>query len=166
MVRLNLQRINRLSPYEVTQGDNPMCYQFITDYGGIYAISFIEDDLLLCDDSYQFIIANINNKKSPQDYKLREAIMAIVYEFFECSNTTLLYICETGDGKQSMRSRLFELWFNTSPRKSDFVFMSADVKDADGIRNYAAIILRVDNPNLKNVVAEFTENIQLLSQKP
>lgn len=166
MVNLDLQRINKVSPYEVTQEGDIMCYQFVTDYGCIYAISFIEDDLLLSDESYQFIIANINNAKSPQDYKLREAIMAIVYEFFECSNTTLLYICETGDGKQGTRSRLFELWFNTSPRKSDFMFMSADVKDADGIRNYAAIILRIDNPNLKNIVAEFTENIQLLSQKP
>ena len=45
-------------------------------------------------------------------------------------------------------------------------FMSADIRDADGIQNYAAIIIRLDNPNLKSIVAEFTETIQKLSQKP
>ena len=38
--------------------------------------------------------------------------------------------------------------------------MSADIRDADGIQNYAAIIIRLDNPNLKSIVAEFTETIQ------
>lgn len=92
--------------------------------------------------------------------------MAIVYEFFECSNTTLLYICETGDSKQGMRNRLFEIWFNSSLRKSDFVFMSADIRDAEGIPYYAAIVVRFDNPRLTSVIAEFTETVQLLSQKP
>ena len=64
-----------------------------------------------------------------------------------------------------MRNRLFEFWFHSSPRKSDFAFMSADIRDADGIQNYAAIIIRLDNPNLKSIVAEFTETIQMLSQK-
>ena len=58
------------------------------------------------------------------------------------------------------------IWFHSSPRKSDFAFMSADIRDADGIQNYAAIIIRLDNPNLKSIVAEFTETIQMLSQKP
>mgnify|MGYP001537902201 CR=1 FL=1 len=62
-----------------------------------------------------------------------------------------------------MRNRLFEFWFHSSPRKSDFAFMSADIRDADGIQNYAAIIIRLDNPNLKSIVAEFTETIQMLS---
>lgn len=166
MVILDLERINSVSPYRVMQGDDLMCFQFITDYGVNYVVSFIEDELLLSDESYQFIIANVNNVKSPHDPKLREAIMAIVYEFFDSSNVTLLYICETGDGKQSMRSRLFELWFNASPRKSDFVFLSADMHDVDGMQNYAAIIVRIDNPKLKDIVAEFAETVQLLSQKP
>ena len=53
-----------------------------------------------------------------------------------------------------------------SLRKSDFVFMSADIRDAEGIPNYAAIVVRLDNPRLTSVIAEFTETVQLLSQKP
>ena len=143
-----------------------MCFRFVTDFGVTYYVSFLEDELILSDESYQFIIANTNNRKSPRDSKIKQTVMAIVYEFFECANTTLLYICETGDSRQSMRNRLFEIWFNSSSRKSDFVFMSADLRDAEGIHNYAAIIVRVDNPRLTFIISEFTQTIQLLSQKP
>ena len=86
MVSLNLERINSNSPYAVTALRDSMCFRFVTDFGVIYYVSFLEDELMLSDESYQFIIANTNNRKSPRDSKLRRAIMAIVYEFFECSN--------------------------------------------------------------------------------
>ena len=130
MVSLNLERINSNSPYAVTALRDSMCFRFVTDFGVIYFVSFLEDELKLSDESYQFIIANTNNRKSPRDSKLRRAIMAIVYEFFECSNTTLLYICETGDSKQSMRNRLFEFWYHSSPRKSEFTYMSTNIREA------------------------------------
>ena len=85
MVSLNLERINSNSPYAVTALRDSMCFRFVTDFGVIYYVSFLEDELMLSDESYQFIIANTNNRKSPRDSKLRRAIMAIVYEFFECS---------------------------------------------------------------------------------
>ena len=138
MVDLNLDRINSHSPYVVTASEGSMSFQFVTDFGVTYNVSFLEDELMLSDESYQFIIANTNNKKSPRDSKMKQTIMAIVHEFFECSNTTLLYICETG----------------------------ADIRDAEGIPNYAAIVVRLDNPRLTSVIAEFTETVQLLSQKP
>lgn len=122
MVSLNLERINSNSPYAVTALRDSMCFRFVTDFGVIYYVSFLEDELMLSDESYQFIIANTNNRKSPRDSKLRRAIMAIVYEFFECSNTTLLYICETGDSKQSMRNRL--LSFGFIPRRVNLISLS------------------------------------------
>ena len=60
------------------------------------------------EDAYQLIIANVNHRSSPRDAKVRDTVIGIVDEFFRKNNTTLLYICETGDSKQSMRSRLFE----------------------------------------------------------
>lgn len=40
------------------------------------------------------------------------------------------------------------------------------VVDADGVVNYATMILRNDNPRFAQVVEEYTQSIQLLSQKP
>ena len=155
---------NTSYPVETTVEDG--FYQIFTDAGVLYSVGFMEDDILLSQNSYQLIIANINNHKSPRDHKVRDTIIAIVDEFFRNNNSTLLYICETGDSKQSMRSRLFEYWFSTYNRKALFTMISSSIVDEEGVVNFATIILRNDNPNLSEIIAEFTESIQLLSQKP
>ena len=163
---LSLKRINENSSYPVETTGEDGFYQFFTDRGVHYSLGFMEDDILLSQNSYQLIIANINNHKSPRDHKVRDTIIAIVDEFFRNNNSTLLYICETSDSKQSMRSRLFEYWFSTYNRKALFTMISSSIVDEEGVVNFATIILRNDNPNLSEIIAEFTESIQLLSQKP
>lgn len=163
---LSLKRINENSSYPVETTGEDGFYQFFTDGGVHYSVGFMEDDILLSQNSYQLIIANINNHKSPRDHKVRDTIIAIVDEFFRNNNSTLLYICETSDSKQSMRSRLFEYWFSTYNRKALFTMISSSIVDEEGVVNFATIILRNDNPNLSEIIAEFTESIQLLSQKP
>ena len=163
---LSLKRINENSSYPVETTGEDGFYQFFTDGGVHYSVGFMEDDILLSQNSHQLIIANINNHKSPRDHKVRDTIIAIVDEFFRNNNSALLYICETGDSKQSMRSRLFEYWFSTYNRKALFTMISSSIVDEEGVVNFATIILRNDNPNLSEIIAEFTESIQLLSQKP
>lgn len=158
MIGLSLERINRLAAYEVEQCNKAGFFQFFTDSGIHYSVGFMEDDILLSKDSYQLIIANIN--------KVRDTILPIVDEFFNVNNSTLLYICETGDNKQRMRSRLFEYWFSTYTRKSQFTTISSSIIDDEGVVNYATIILRNDNPCLSEIISEFTESIQALSQNP
>lgn len=126
----------------------------------------MEDDLLMQEDAYQLIIANVNHRSSPRDAKVRDTVIGIVDEFFRKNNTTLLYICETGDSKQSMRSRLFEYWFASYKRKALFTMMSSSIVDVDGVVNYATLILRNDNPRFTQIVEEYSKSIQLLSQKP
>lgn len=58
-----------------------MNFPVFTDSGIHYSVGFMEDDILLSKDSYQLIIANINNHKSPRDYKVRDTILSIVDEF-------------------------------------------------------------------------------------
>ena len=118
------------------------------------------------EEAYHLIIANVNHLKSPSDNKVRDTVLRIVDEFFSSNNTTLLYICETGDNKQAQRSRLFEQWFATYRYKGYYTSMTSSVVDADGQINYATIILRNDNPRLVQIIEEFTSTVQLLSQKP
>lgn len=166
METLSIEHINETSSYQVELTDQYGFYQFFTDGGVHYSVGFMEDDLLLTNNSYQLIIANINNHKSPRDRKVRDTIVSIVDEFFNRNNSTLLYICETGDSKQRMRSRLFEYWFSTYTRKALFTTMSSSIVDVDGVVNFATIILRNDNPHLSEIITEFTESIRLLSLKP
>lgn len=166
MKPLSLEHVNTVSPYFVESTNNIGFYQFFTETGVHYSVGFMKDDLLLTKDSYQLIIANVNNHKSPRDRKVRDTIVAIIDEFFNQNNSTLLYICDTGDNKQHMHSRLFEYWFSTYQYKAFFTMISSSVMDMDGIINFATLILRNDNPFLSEIVTEFTESIQLLNQKP
>lgn len=112
------------------------------------------------------MIANLNNQSSKRDSHVREAIIAIIDDFFEQNNDTLLCICETGDNKQTGRSRLFEYWFSMYSKKALFTMLSTTIVDSDGVSNFATIITRNDNPNYVDIISEFTETVQLLSNKP
>jgi hypothetical protein len=117
-------------------------------------------------ETYQFSIININNKRSPSDPKVRDTIIAIIENFFHENQEVMLYICETGDGRQSMRRRLFVYWFNHYKKDWKISFFSSAVRDENGILNYASIILRNDNPLYRKIVREFTDTITLLNDKP
>ena len=166
MNALSLKHINDIAPYEVRESTTEGFFEFFTLHDVHYSVGFMDDDLLMEEDAYQLIIANVNHRASPRDAKVRDTIISIVDEFFNSNNTTLLYICETGDGKQSMRSRLFQYWFASYQRKALFTMLSSSIVDADGVINYATLILRNDNPRFTQVVEEYTKSIQLLSQKP
>ena len=42
-----LSAINKIASYQVRKGDHPLSFDFITDYGVRYNISFLYDDTLL-----------------------------------------------------------------------------------------------------------------------
>ena len=162
---LSIAAINETSAYEVSEVSESCC-QFFTDHGVHCSVEFVLDDSLMSRETYHLIVVNVNHQKSPSDVKVRDTIITIIDEFFEKNNTTLLYICETGDKKQALRNRLFERWFSTYERKTQYTFVASSLKDDEGIENYAAIIVRNDNPDLSSIVSEFTTTISLLSAKP
>ena len=168
MKDLSIERINKKSPYLVEAAAKEGFFEFFTIHNVHYSVGFMDDNhtLMPNEEAYHLIIANVNHLKSPSDAKVRDTVLQIVDEFFSANNTTLIYICETGDNKQAQRSRLFEHWFATYRRKGYFTSMTSSVVDAEGQVNYATIILRNDNPRLGHIIKEFTDTVQLLSQKP
>ncbi len=166
MNELSLQSINTVSPYEVAMVASPNTYRFVTDYGVDIAVSFDLDDLLEQSEAYMFNINNANRQKSPRDTKVRDTIIAIIDNFFEVNEVALLYICETGDRRQAMRNRLFESWFACANEKDQYMIMVANVHDLEGVDNYAAMILRKDNPNFVDYVSEFNKTVNMFMVKP
>ena len=109
MVTIDLIRVNANALYTVKPAPYAeLSYMLTTDYGVNYTISFMPSDLMPEYDAYEFAISNTNNRKSPRDYKLRQTILTLIYEFFRQRNAVMLYLCETGDNRQKYRSRLFE----------------------------------------------------------
>ena len=115
---------------------------------------------------YVFSIINVNKIPSPRDLKMRDTVMLIIENFFNINEAALLYICESGDGKQLMRSRLFEYWFSSYQMKDKFILMPVSIEDMDGVENFAALIIRKDNPNILDIVAEFSNTVAMFRVKP
>lgn len=162
----SLAIINGVSPYEVAYTNGEEALSFVTDYDVEIFVTFEKDDLFNAGLAYQFGISNPKKKRSPRDVKVRETILAIVEEFFRVNEAALLYICETGDGMQRMRNRLFHFWFGIYGAREEYVFLPQTVTDDEGNENYAALIIRRDNPYFADLVAEFMETINLLNTKP
>ena len=165
MISLSLDSINHKAEYKVEPSGRKDYCSFWTDFGVQYLVGFDEDNSSLVMTSYQLVIVNVNNKKSPLDPKVRDTIIAIVEDFFLENNEVILYICETGDGKQSFRDKLFERWVLHYHGTLPVSRYSATVMD-EGIVNFATIILRNDHPNYQGVVRDFTETTTLLNSKP
>lgn len=166
MNELSLSEINLNSPYKVLPAKITGYYSFTTDSGVKYTVGFDPDDLIMSDDSYQLIIVNVNNMVSPRDAKVKDTIISIIEEFFNKNNATMLYICETSDGKQAMRSRLFEYWFSSYAMKIKYTFLSTAIKDTENNTNFATLITRNDNPRFSSVLVEFNDTIRILREKP
>ena len=104
-------------------------------------------------------------KRSCNDEKLKATIFRIIEAFFAANPDILLYICETGDGRQSFRSRLFVRWFKNYAGRDAYVMQTAEVQEGK-TRNFAALIVQKSNPRLKEILAEFDETISILTDKP
>lgn len=165
MNTLSLASINAHSPYMVRKYGNEGSFSFLTDSAVEIFVAFERDELLQTGIAYQFGISNPKGMKSPRDPKVRETILAIVEEFFNKNEAALLYICETGDGLQKMRSRLFHYWFNIYGECEEYLFLPQVVYDEEDNENYAALIIRKDNPQFTDLVSEFMETINLLNTK-
>lgn len=166
MKGLDIEQINSHAPYVVKVGALEGMYSFEADSGAEFSVGFMPDDLVMQDESYEFIIGNLNGVKSPRDHKVKETVIAIVEEFFNANKATMLFLCSTTDGKQLMRGRLFKNWFETFERRNRFTMIISTLVDENGADNVAAVIIRNDNPNLGKVLAEFGETIEMFSHKP
>lgn len=154
---LSLDTINANSPYEVKLADAVDTLCFITDYDAEIFVTFERDELLHEGLVYQFGISNPKRVKSPRDPKVRETILAIVEEFFAKNQAAFLYICDTSGGMQKMRNRLFQYWFGIYGEREEYVFLPQTITDEEGNDNYAALIIRKDNPQFANFAKRMLE---------
>lgn len=165
-MELDINAINSNAPYRVRPSAREGFVVFSTEYDVSLTVGFCPTDLLTSDEAYEFVILNAEHKPSPRDPKVKDTIAAIVDAFFCSNNNTVLYICETGDGKQALRNRLFQDWFSGYNNKGNYVFLSTSIKDEEDVMNYATIIARNDNPNLEAVICEFYATVKLFTEKP
>ena len=163
---LNLSRLNLKTPYPLWPGKRLNEFQFKTDYGVTYNVSFFENQLIWDKDVYDFAILPLGEwQSSPNDKKLKQTVIAVIEEFFLEKPNVLLYQCETGDSKQAMRARLFQRWFDDYKYKEKY-FVKVVVLLDENVKNYDAILLKRNNPHFDEIIEQFDKFVVEMSQKP
>lgn len=134
MIKITLEEINRKSPYEIIliNGD----FDFSTDTGTRYSVSFLEDVPLGGCDTYQFGFRKREDSHSGYDSKVKDTLIAIIEQFFAENDNVLLYICDTSDGREAKRNRLFVRWFEefATPERFTMKTANATVEGQDSMQ--------------------------------
>lgn len=162
MIALDISAVNMTAPYSIW-AESTNYYYFKTEHGVLYKVGFMDDDTIWEKGAYQFIIANENNVQSPNDPKVRETVFCVIEAFFRSNPEILLYLCETGDGKQAMRNRLFVRWFNKYANHQQYYLDTVEIT-AEGVDNFAAIIVQRNNPQFEQIINEFNEVVAELKK--
>lgn len=165
MIKFSLKHILAYSPYELDlSGDE---FMFQTDLGIHYSISFSKEDIVLggCD-TYQLIIRKIEEVKSQHDPKVEATILSIIREFFRSNLEVMLYLCDTSDGREETRNRLFLSWFERYAQNNQFTICKAHT-EIEGEGLFFCIIVENRNPKLKAITEDFEDKAAMLTgEKP
>ena len=165
MLRLSLESINSRSPYQVKVSDDGS-FCFTTDESLTYEVGFVEDYMLSVGNAYQIFLMPKGVPNTTRDAKMQQTVTVIIEEFFKSNDVLLDYICETRDGRQAARNRLFTRWFNQYPDHNEYTLCTIEI-DYDEQLYFASAILRNDNPNYQEYIdaierfrAEMTEKLK------
>ena len=153
MIQISAEKINLRAPYRVRQVDDGV-FAFTTKHGISYTASFLADVSFYDEGVYQFFLTKTSSKKGRKDDDISETVKVIIEEFFAHEEAVMLYICDTADGRQAARDRLFRAWFY-SYVESEAYTMCTDTMTIDNMRYLSSILLRKDHPMVIQVLSAF-----------
>ena len=165
MTMLNLKRVNAASLYRLTPNHRPLFYDFITDHGIDYTVGFTPCDLMPGIEVYEFVITSPQRRPPSHDPKLRQTILALIYEFFRNKRSVMLCLCETGDDRQMLRSRLLESWYDSGDHRKTFAALMAEIPDEKGSMNHVALVMRTAHPQSEAIARQFNDIIGLFREQ-
>ncbi len=157
------------SPYKIfrrEENNNFSYYEFTSDKGVNYYIHFDVCEYLeeFIDHGKVFYMSFGRKRKESFDIKIRETIICVLGFFFNTKENVLLYLCDTNDGKQLVRRRIFDSWydlyaFSLNVDKIDEVIISDDEE------YYTSMIVRKDNTFYNEYVTAFRKFHEGLSNE-
>ena len=164
MIDIPAELINAKSPYGVTKVDTNS-FVFTTRYGIKYNVGFSANYMLTDEDGfYEFYITNVEHKPSPNDMMVMDTVIAVIEAFFAQSSVVMLYICDTMDHRQRIRSRLFQHWYNSYANRNSFTLINESVV-FDEVAYFGSIVLSKDHPEHNVIVEKFHFFMEQLPDK-
>ncbi len=153
MIQISAEKINLRAPYRVRQVDDGV-FAFTTKHGISYTASFLADVSFYDEGVYQFFLTKTSSKKGRKDDDISETVKVIIEEFFAHEEAVMLYICDTADGRQASRDRLFRAWFYSFEESESYTLHTEGMM-IDNMRYLSSILLRKDHPMVIQVLSAF-----------
>ena len=153
MIALSVDTINQRAPYKLEQtGDTS--FMFETKHGVVYSAGFMQDVSFLSEGVYQFYLINLSGKTIGRDDDISETVRVVIEEFFTHKEVVMLYICDTADGRQASRDRLFRAWFYSFEENESYTLHTEGMM-IDNVRYLSSVLLRKDHPLYMKVLSAF-----------
>ncbi len=122
-------------------------------------------------DAYPYLLQNgyglgffpeggIKDNRNFFDPRISATIEDITLDFISSvgKDVFILYHCESNDGRQANRNRLFEIWFNKSTHKEKMykhgLVVEIKTEDDTNIYHYIGFITSSNNKNIENAIIE------------
>ncbi len=101
------------------------------------------------------MVENPTGKTPPSDNLIPNTIASIFSHFCEQKQRIVVYICETADFRAASRNRKFYRWFDWY-KGTAFVKIDMQMgQNSNGETYFTSMILRLDNPEIGNIVTAF-----------
>lgn len=152
-----MTELNSLAHFDIKYNYETSSYEFTTDDGVSYTITFIDYSEVMEVDFpvYSFAIERTPETKRCKNGNnaVRNTVIMILSKFFERNENVMIVIYDSSDKRQMCRKRLFDKWFEEfndgSLYKLDGHFT------IDGIENFAMALCNNNHPNLQDVEDKF-----------
>lgn len=165
------EELNLPCLYNVILDTVTSVYSFITSNHIEYKVVFMDSTSLFDGTSaaleiskvYTVNIDKTSYAKAPLDINVQNAIDCIITHFFQDTENSLIYICDTSDSKHEVRNRKFSKWFNESPGKTNYIKLDEKIITEDAV-HYTSLIYHVHNPFRSSLKTGFYEVVETLNK--
>ncbi len=145
--------LNSQLPYDLVQ--EGLTYFFVNKDGIKYRAYFADISAYYPQfpDAYSFSFEPETPKKHPVDNRISATIVEILRRFFEKEENAMIMVCDSVDGKEEKRRKLFDRCFEKHADNSILKYdASAPLED---YRLYISIYFKKTNPNKTLLLQSF-----------
>lgn len=147
---------NFQSPYKIDE-EEPLDYTFINRDGIKYHATFYSVESLYPEfvDTYSFSIEPEDKRSHPIDRRIAITIADILRRFFAVNTNAMIMVCDSTDGKEVKRRKLFDRWFEHFSDDSILKYdASAPLAE---YQLFISLYINKDNPNKEVLLRSFSK---------
>lgn len=150
---------NLLNPYNVVE-TNPLDYYFTTKHGIEYHVFFLSaaDMHPVFADTFWFNIEPQDNRPHPIDSRIAITVVHILKKFFVHNEWAMLMVCDTLDGKQAKRRKLFNRWYKKYNNGELMTFNA--MTENDDYTLYVSLYVKKENSRMREIIDAFYELVR------